>query len=274
MSHAGPDGAHAQHPEDLDGLGGEAQEELDRDEIQDHAHRPGDPVLGSAEPPRAVVRLHLDDGDPHPAGDGRDEPVHLAVQAEVFDHLAAVRLERAAVVVEPDAGHLGDEPVGQQGGQAPAEEPVLSVLPPPADDVVVRGQREEAGDVRGVVLQVPVQRHDDLAPGVIEPRRERRRLPEVPAERHQDPAGVRRPDRFQAGPGPVRGAVVHGDDLVGDALRVQGAADLVGEDGDVLLLVEDGDDDGQGGAVGLRHGVLLSTRRRAARGNPRNSRPR
>ena len=274
MRRAEADGADPEHAEDLDRLGGKAQQELHRDQIQDHTHGPGDPVLGAPEPARTMMRLDLHQRDAHPTCDGRNEPVHLAVQPEVLDDLTAVRLQRAAVVVEPNPGHFGNEPVGEHGGQAPADERVLPILPPPADDVVVLRQREESGDVRGVVLQIAVQGHDDLATRVIESRRQRGRLSEVPAQRHQDPARVCAADRFEPGPGRVCGPVVHRDHLVADAMRIQRLADLLGEDRNVLLLVEDRDHDGERGALGAGHGMLLSTRRRVALWNPRNSWPR
>ena len=86
----------------------------------------------------AGVVPHLGEGAADPAGEGGDEPVHLAVQAQVLDHLAAVRLQRAAVVVQVDAGDLADQRVGEHRRQAPVDKRVLPVLAPAADHVESR----------------------------------------------------------------------------------------------------------------------------------------
>ena len=61
--------------------------------------------------------------------------MHLAVEPRLAHDLGAVRLQRAAVVVEADAGHAADQPVRDPRRQAP-DEAVLPVPPPAADDVV------------------------------------------------------------------------------------------------------------------------------------------
>ena len=121
---------------------------------------------------------------PDPRRVHRDEAVHLAVELHVLDDLAAVRLERAAEVVERDARDAGDDPVGDPRRQH-AHGVVLPVLAPAADDVVALVELlEQARDVVRIVLQVAVHEDEDLAAAVVDPRLHRGRLPEVAAEAH------------------------------------------------------------------------------------------
>ena len=54
--------------------------------------------------PGPVVDHDLADPEPPGVRQDRDEPVQLAVDADLVEHLAAVDLEAAVVVVEPAAG--------------------------------------------------------------------------------------------------------------------------------------------------------------------------
>src|SRR3989304_9821317 len=78
--------------EGVDRRRGEALEELNGDEVEDDPYCPRYAVLGFAELPRAVVCLDLRDGRAHPARYGRDEAVHLPVEAHVLFDLFPVRL--------------------------------------------------------------------------------------------------------------------------------------------------------------------------------------
>ena len=127
-----------------------------------------------------MIDLDLGDGHPDLAGDGRDEAVQLAVELDILDHLAAEHLERAAVVVEPDPGDAGDQPVGDGRGDAAGQETVPPLPPPAADDVIaLLDLGDEKRDVVGIVLQVGVQADDDVAAGVVEAGDQGRRLAEI-----------------------------------------------------------------------------------------------
>ena len=115
---------------------------------------------------------HRDLGQPGAllGGVDRDEPVHLTVQADALQHLAAIGLQGAAIVVQAHAADPRDQPVGRQGGQPPRQRVVLAVLPPARDHVetLIQGLQQD-GHVGGVVLQVGVQRHHDLARAASKP---------------------------------------------------------------------------------------------------------
>ena len=54
-------------------------------------------------PPGMVADRELGDARPLPCRIDRDEAVHLAVKADILDHLAPVGLQRAAVIVQRHA---------------------------------------------------------------------------------------------------------------------------------------------------------------------------
>ena len=216
MQAAGEAAGHAEQAEDLEGAGRIAQEELDRQEVEEDLGGPEDVVFGLALQAGAVTDLDLGDGDAHRAGDGRDEPVELAVEIDALDDLPAEGLERAAVVVELDAGEPGDEPVRHDGREPARQEPVLPVLPPAGDDVVAGVDLgEQGGDVGRIVLEVGVQGDDDVPPGEVEPRGQGGRLAEVPPEPDDADPRIPGPEALQGLERAVRAAVVDEDDLVG-----------------------------------------------------------
>ena len=95
-----------------------------------------------------MVDDELGDARTLPGGEDRDEPVHLAVEPDAFEDLAAVGLEGAAEVVERDAREPGDQAVGDPRGDLAGQPAVLAIAPPARDDVEAQVEPfEEAGDV-------------------------------------------------------------------------------------------------------------------------------
>src|SRR5262249_1819214 len=116
-------------------------------------------VLAAAGVPRAVVHHHLGDPRALPAGVDGDEAVHLAVQLHVPEHVAAVGLERAAVVVEAHPADHPDQPVRDPGGELAPELLVLAVPAPSAHHVVPFAEPcEQPGDVGRIILEISVHR--------------------------------------------------------------------------------------------------------------------
>ena len=110
--------------------------------------------------------------------------MHLAVQLHVVDHLAAVCLQRATEVAERDAGHAGDDPVGDPG-RHDSPRVVAPVASPAAHNVVALVDLlQQVRYVVRVVLHVAVQKDEHRAAAVVDPRLDRRRLAEVAAEAH------------------------------------------------------------------------------------------
>src|SRR5262249_7118047 len=109
-----------------------------------------------------VCHGDLDDARPSPRRVSRDEAVHLAVELHVVEHVTAVCLWGAAVVVEVNSGHAGDKPVGEPGRNL-ATERIMPLFAPAAYDVVPLLQLvQQALDVGWVVLQITVHEDQDL----------------------------------------------------------------------------------------------------------------
>jgi hypothetical protein len=175
----------------------------------------------------------------------RQEAVHLAVEPRFVDDLGAVGLQRAAVVVQANPGHTPDQPVGCAGRHA-ARCPVLTVLTPAADDVIALVDLlEQTRDVAGVVLQIPVHQNDHVSRGVVEACRQGGRLPEIAPELDELESRIAGAEGGGALEGGVAAPVVDHDDLVGLARPLQHRGQSLVERRDALLLVVDGDDDGQ-----------------------------
>src|SRR6266550_1868502 len=112
--------------------------------------------------------------------------MHLAVELDVLDDFTPIGLERAAIVPEPDAGHPRDQGVRDQR-RKPAREPrILAVPPPTADHVVTLLQLGyQQPDVGGVILEIAVEKDEDVAATVLDAGLQRGGLSEVAAELHE-----------------------------------------------------------------------------------------
>ena len=241
---AGEERGDADLAEDLDRPRGIADEELDVDQVEDDRDDALEAVLAAAGDARAVAHWHLRDADAHPRGERGDEAVHLAVEADAAQHLAAVGLQGAAVVVQAHVGDLADQPVGGPARDAARQPRVLAVLAPAADHVVAFvNLREQQGDFAGIVLQVAVHRADHVAGGGVEPGRERRGLPEIPPQPEDRRARVARARLDEPRVRVVGRAVVHEDHLGDALLAVRERAELAAERLDVHRFVMERHDD-------------------------------
>ena len=113
---------------------------------------------------RTVVDRHLGDRRREGVGERRDEmrPA-VASQHPVHDR-APISPEHAPVVAHPNAddgrGHTVHDPRGET-----TEQRIAAAHPPPADHVDTVGERrQEARDLLGRILEVGVERDDDVAP--------------------------------------------------------------------------------------------------------------
>ena len=171
--------------------------------------------------------------------------MHLAVEARLVDDLGAVRLERAAVVVEAHAGHPADQPVGDPRRQA-ADEAVLAVASPAADDVVA------LVDLREEAARCPPGRSGGRRPSARSRRRARGRSrpPSPPSARSCAEAGrasaagraaARRASRAYVSSSLPSSTTTISYGRPSSSRRVDERAV---ERLDVVLLVVDGNDDG------------------------------
>ena len=170
--------------------------------------------------------------------------MHAGEHGDATQEFGPAGAQGAAHVRDVVVGEAVADPVGDaRGGLAhPGVPPVGAHA---ADHVVAAvHRRQQARDVRRIVLQVGVEGDHDAAAGEAEAGVEGRRLPRV-APLADHPRGRVLAGQLQQDAGAaVRAAVVHVDHLVGAAELAHGAVDLGRQEGEALLLVVDRDDDG------------------------------
>src|SRR5262249_45369438 len=132
----------------------EAGEELDGQEVEEALDEAAHAVLGPAEAARAMVDLDLADLEAAGRGQDRHATVQLAIEAHLAEDRGGVALHAAVVIVQLDAGQPAHHAVKHAAGP----DLVPGIVPPPlpaADHVLALGQgRQEARDLRGIVLEV------------------------------------------------------------------------------------------------------------------------
>ena len=150
--------------EQVDRFVGITGQEFDGEQVQHNLEGAFQPVIGFAVFAGMVMHFHFGNARPDRIGVHRNEAVHFAVQAETGDDFALVGFQGAAVIMQGDAGHGADHPVGQVGGQGAGDEVILAVFAPAADHVIAFIDFFDHGrNVARVVLQVGVAQHDQLA---------------------------------------------------------------------------------------------------------------
>ena len=148
----------------------------DREQIEEDAEGTGDAVVALPCRTGRVRDGNLADGGSVPAGQSRDETMHLAVEGDILDDLAAVGLEGCAEVVDVDTGEGGHELVCGAGGDAAHEEVVAALVSPATNDIVALFQfGEEARNFVGIVLQIAVHGEDVSLPARGQTRQRERR---------------------------------------------------------------------------------------------------
>ena len=186
------------------------------------------------------------------AGEDGDETVHLAVDLDGLDDLAAVSLETAIEIVEPDTRRNARGPIEELAGP-PLADGVETLLFPPGDKVValVENHAPHGGNLVGRILQIGVHGEDDLALRGLEPAKERGRLAVIAGETDGPDGGKLLPELSDDVPRTVGRTVVDEDNFVGKAVVAGHAVDPRGEFGQRLLLVVERNDDRN---IGITHG--------------------
>ena len=171
------------------------------------------------------------------------EPVKLAVDPEVPDHVGSVGLEPAVQVVEAQPGHAPHDPVEDPRGD-PTRQRVAPVRLPARDEIEALVEfGEQARDLGWIVLEIGVDRHHHVAGGVAEPGRESGCFPEVPAQADDLDVPSVGMDPSQRCERAVRRAVVDEDSLPAALERVERGAKLLVEWSYAPLFVVHRNDD-------------------------------
>ena len=174
----------------------ESGQESDGQQVEKPFEKPRETVFGRSMPAAAMANLDLADPEAPGVRQHRNEPVQLTVDADLTQHLAAIELETAIVVVQAAAGQAADHPVEDAAGIDLVPGIVAGLLPAADHVVPFLELGQEARNLGRVVLEVAVEREYQFAPGGLEPGREGRRLAEIAAEPDRAaPADRARPAR-------------------------------------------------------------------------------
>jgi hypothetical protein len=135
---------------------------------------------------------------------------------------------------------------------------------PPADDVRAGFERrEQPRNLLGRILQIRVERHDDLAAGTLHAREQRGMLAVVASEPDHPHGRVAGAERAKDLRRVVAAPVVHEDDLVRAADLLERAREPLMERDETLRLVEHGDHDRQRRPRAVAHRALSRTSRQS-----------
>src|SRR5215203_5573213 len=227
------------HPEDdadpLDRLRPEACEHVQRE--------PREAERGVARASRAggVRDVHLD----HRGAAGEDQRLRELLLPDGAEHRldgrAPIRVEGAAEVGDLDLREAAQHPVDHPARQRPAPRVVAGGAAPGGDVVARLDRLDEPRNVLGLVLEVAVHRHQDLALCAGEARVHRRVLAEVALEADPVDARVGGMKSLDRGPRAVGRAVVDDEDLPrpSDAVQHRGRACDQLVDGGRLVVERD-----------------------------------
>ena len=104
----------------------------------------------------------------HIPGQSRNKPVHFPVQLEALCHLTAKCLERTAIIVQFDLRRERDHMIGDLRRETPVQKRVLSIHPPAVHQVISLVQLcQQTRDIDGVILEVTIQRNNDVTLGIL-----------------------------------------------------------------------------------------------------------
>ncbi len=148
--------------------------------------------------------LFADTAEPGLLRQNRNETVHLAVDLDRLDDLAAVGLQPAVEIVEFDAGDPARRPVEEFARPAFADR-VAALLLPAGYQVVpfFEDHAAQFGNLVGRILQVGIHRDDDLAFGCGETAVQGCRLAVIAGEADAADRRGLLPERFDNLPGAV-----------------------------------------------------------------------
>src|SRR5262245_14126134 len=234
-------------------------------------------LLALVDAPRVVADRDFDDAAPREQEVGGE--LRLEVEADAAEPHAVERLAPEHLVgglhggeprEEPGVGHEGQEQVPEARAQREA-----GVGPQEAravDDfgAALENRREQVAVLRRIELEVGVLNQQDVAGRVLQPDADRRSFPRVDRVVENADAAIAAPlaggDRALR---VVARSVVGDDDLLLDRADVDGAHAL-DDRADRLLLVVDGDDDGELHRYDAETCVTPRARARTA-GRPRST---
>ena len=178
-----------------------------------------------------------------PAGIDGDESVHFSVQLYALDDVLPVGLQRASVVVQVNTGNRRDKPVCYLRRKDSRQRSILPMVAPPRHDIVtLRKLVHDPRNIRGIVLQIPVERNNDVSLRVIDSCHHCGGLAEIAVETDHLVSWIACRNRLEVRFRRIRAAVVHEDDLEVDGRLLQRGAQALVQREDIFFLVVDWND--------------------------------
>ena len=165
--------------------------------------------------------------------------VHVAIDLDVLDHIAAIGLQAAVEVVQVvDTAHTPGCGVEQLGGQRLGQW-VIAFLFPATHQVIalLSDHAIQFGNLVGAVLQVGIHGDDHIALGAHESRVQCRRFAIVAAKAHPLDSGVLGMQLFDHLPRAVGAAVIDHEHLIGVAMLLHHTFDPCRQLGQRLSLI-------------------------------------
>jgi len=183
-------------------------------------------------------RLLADAAETGLLGQYRNETVHLAVDFDRLDDLAAVGFQAAVEVVKPDSRHGAGRPVEKLAGPAFADR-IVALLLPARNQIVSLFEDHPAqfGNLVGRILQVGVHRDDDLPFRSRKTAVQGRGFAVVTGEPDAPHRRILLFEGFDDAPRIVGRTVVHQDNFVGIAVLRRHAVDPCDQFGQRFRLV-------------------------------------
>ena len=134
-----------------------------------------------------------------------NEPVHFAVEFQLFGNVCTNGLQRAAKIVDRESRDFGNESVGDFGGEFSVEPRVLAILTPAVDKVVAFVDViQHHGNIRRIILQVTIKCHDHFTLCVVDACLHGRGLAKVSSQQDEFKACIRSRQQFDFLSRPVR----------------------------------------------------------------------
>lgn len=198
-------------------------------------------VLGHAMDARMMRYLDLSHAETVERQERRHETMHLTEEIHIAEAFAAIRLQAAAGIMDIVLDQDLAEQIGDTGRDLLT--PWILTLVPPAGHHIIPlvDLLKEERDISRIVLQVAVERDDDLTGRCLDTSIKSRRLAEILAERDEPErmALLRLFERLVLGP------VIDEDDLKGPTDLLKRLADLAMKLEHIPLFVVQRHDDRQ-----------------------------
>ncbi len=113
---------------------------------------------------RSVADGHLSHARAIKTGQRGNEAVQFAVQVNVLQNFGAIRLEGCTEIAQIQAGDFRHQPVRDARRNLARDRVVDAVLAPAAGDIVAFFDLgKQRRDIVGIMLQVAIERHNDVA---------------------------------------------------------------------------------------------------------------